>query len=119
MSEVQSVTLPTPPEASLLAPGVASALPPAGGVEAARKILILSKDSVANTAHQLMERVTVRDVSQGGFSEQEARDALQYEASRRFGEKAKGITNIEYRQETNIIPGTTRYLEVSGDVLTW
>lgn len=118
-SEVQSEPVPIPPGDDLLAPGAASASSPTGGVEAARKILILAKDDVTNTAHQLLERIAVRDVSQGGFSEQEAREALQYEAVRRFGEKAKGITNIEYRQETNLIPGTTRYSEVSGDVITW
>ena len=54
-----------------------------------------------------------------GFNKQEAREALQFEAFRRFGSQAKGITNIIYGEKSGFIPGSKRVSEVSGEVITW
>lgn len=86
---------------------------------AAKDLAIVSKEQLAKTPYRVLERITVRDVSQAGFSREEAREALQHEAFRRFGEKAKGIADIEYQEENSVIPGTIHYSRASGDVITW
>jgi len=72
-----------------------------------------------NTEYKVLEKITVKDVSQAGFNKQEAREALQFEAFRRFGSQAKGITNITYGEKTGFIPGSKMVSEVSGEVITW
>lgn len=113
-SEAQTPTAETAPLPSRLE------IPP-DPVFGAKRIVVLSKESLANAPHphQVLERITVRDVSQGGFSKQEALEALKYEAFRRFGEKAKGLTDVEYQEKTSVVPGTVRYLQASGTVITW
>ncbi|MCX8012301.1 MAG: hypothetical protein N3A64_04035 [Desulfobacterota bacterium] len=88
-------------------------------VNASKRILILSAEYLNNTEYKVLEVITVRDVSQTGFNRAEARDALQFEAYRRFGAQAKGIINIKYGEKSGFIPDTERFSEVSGEVITW
>ena len=85
----------------------------------AKGIVILSSEYLKNTEYKAIEKIILKDVSQTGFNKQEARDALQFEAYRRFGAKAKGIINIQYGEKTGFIPGSARFSEVSGEVITW
>lgn len=85
----------------------------------AKAIVILSPEYLAGTDYKILERITVKEVSQKGFPKKEAREALQFEAFRRFGSQAKALINIEYQEKSDFIPGTERFLEVSGDVITW
>jgi hypothetical protein len=85
----------------------------------AKNIVILSNEYLENTNYEILGKITVKDVSQKGFSKKEAKAALQFEAFRQFGLQAKGITNIQYKGKTSFIPGSERFPEVSGDVITW
>ncbi len=88
-------------------------------ISSAKNIVILASEYLKNTEYKVLEKITVKDVSQAGFNKQEAREALQFEAFRRFGSQAKGITNITYGEKTGFIPGSKRVSEVSGEVITW
>ena len=88
-------------------------------ISSAKNIVILSSEYLKNTEYKVLEKITVKDVSQAGFKKQEAREALQFEAFRRFGSQAKGITNITYGEKTGFIPDSERVSEVSGEVITW
>jgi hypothetical protein len=88
-------------------------------ISSAKNIVILAPEYLKNTEYKVLEKITVKDVSQAGFNQQEAREALQFEAYRRFGSQAKGITNIIYGEKTGFIPGSKRVSEVSGEVITW
>jgi len=90
-----------------------------GSVEGAKSILILSAEYLKNTEYKVLDTITIRDVSQTGFNKVEAQEALQFEAYRRFGSQAKAITNIKYGEKSGFIPGTNRFSEVSGEVITW
>jgi hypothetical protein len=81
-------------------------------------IVIISSEYLANTSYEILGRITVKDVSQNGFSKNEAKKALKYEAFRKFGPRAKGITNVIYQGEKSFF-GSERYYEASGDVITW
>ena len=88
-------------------------------ISSAKNIVILASEYLKNTEYKVLEKIIVKDVSQAGFNKQEAREALQFEAFRRFGSQAKGITNITYGEKTGFIPGSKRVSEVSGEVITW
>jgi len=88
-------------------------------ISSAKNIVILAPEYLKNTEYKVLEKIIVKDVSQAGFNKQEAREALQFEAFRRFGSQAKGITNITYGEKTGFIPGSKRVSEVSGEVITW
>jgi len=88
-------------------------------ISSAKNIVIIASEYLKNTEYKVLEKIIVKDVSQAGFNKQEAREALQFEAFRRFGSKAKGITNITYGEKTGFIPGSKRVSEVSGEVITW
>jgi hypothetical protein len=88
-------------------------------ISSAKNIVILASEYLKNTEYKVLEKIIVKDVSQAGFNKQEAREALQFEAFRRFGSQAKGITNIIYGEKTGFIPGSIRVSEVSGEVITW
>ncbi len=88
-------------------------------ISSAKNIVILATEYLKNTEYKVLEKITVKDVSQAGFNKQEAREALQFEAFRRFGSQAKGITNITYGEKTGFIPDSKRVSEVSGEVITW
>ena len=88
-------------------------------ISSAKNIVILASEYLKNTEYKVLEKITVKDVSQTGFKKQEAREALQFEAFRRFGSQAKGITNITYGEKTGFIPDSERVSEVSGEVITW
>jgi len=88
-------------------------------ISSAKNIVILASEYLKNTKYKVLEKITVKDVSQAGFNKQEAREALQFEAFRRFGSQAKGITNIIYGDKTGFIPGSKTVSEVSGEVITW
>jgi hypothetical protein len=88
-------------------------------ISSAKNIVILASEYLKNTEYKVLEKITVKDVSQAGFNKQEAREALQFEAFRRFGSQAKGITNITYGEKTGFIPGSKMVSEVSGEVITW
>jgi hypothetical protein len=88
-------------------------------ISSAKSIVILASEYLKNTEYKVLEKIIVKDVSQEGFNKQEAREALQFEAFRRFGSKAKGITNITYGEKTGFIPGSKGVSEVSGEIITW
>jgi hypothetical protein len=88
-------------------------------ISTAKNIVILAPEYLKNTEYKVLEKIIVKDVSQAGFNKQEAREALQFEAFRRFGSQAKGITNITYGEKTGLIPGSKTVSEVSGEVITW
>jgi hypothetical protein len=88
-------------------------------ISSAKNIVILAPEYLKNTEYKVLEKITVKDVSQAGFNKQEAREALQFEAFRRFGSQAKGITNITYGEKSGFIPGSKSVSEVSGEVITW
>ena len=88
-------------------------------IASAKNIVILASEYLKNTEYKVLEKIIVKDVSQAGFNKQEAREALQFEAFRRFGSQAKGITNITYGEKTGFIPDSKRVSEVSGEVITW
>jgi hypothetical protein len=77
-----------------------------------------SQESIVMT-YRIIGTVRVKDDSSEGFSREEARRALQAEAFRHFGTKAKGIANIQYKQKTGAPPIPDRLSEASGDVVTW
>ena len=81
-------------------------------------IVFISSEYLADTYYEILGRITVKDVSQNGFSKDEAKKALKYEAFRKFGPRAKGITNVVYQGEKSFF-GAERYYEASGDVITW
>jgi len=65
-----------------------------------------------------MAIVKVKTEATEGFSKKQAAQALQMEAFKRYGTRAKGITNVHYK----IIPDAyhlERCSEASGDVVTW
>jgi hypothetical protein len=88
-------------------------------ISSAKNIVILASEYLKNTEYKVLEKIIVKDVSQAGFNKQEAREALQFEAFRRFGSQAKGITNITYGEKAGLIPGSKTVSEVSGEVITW
>lgn len=82
------------------------------------KVVILSEEYLANTPYKTLGNITVKDVSQNGFSKEEAKQALKFEAFRQFGSQAKGIMNVQYKGEASFF-GTERFSEASGNVVTW
>jgi len=94
--------------------------PSAGQIPAAspEQIVILSPEYLANTHYSTLGKVSVKDVSESGFSKEEAKEGLKYEAFRQYGKQAKGITNVTYEGETTFF-GSERYYAASGDVITW
>jgi len=88
-------------------------------IASAKNVVILAPEYLKNTEYKVLEKITVKDVSRAGFNKQEAREALQFEAFRRFGSQAKGITNITYGEKTGFIPDSERVSEVSGEIITW
>ena len=81
-------------------------------------IIILSDKYLANTNYQTLGKIIVKDVSESGFTKQKAKEALKYEAFRKFGVQAKGIINVAYKGEISLF-GAERFQEASGDVITW
>jgi hypothetical protein len=88
-------------------------------ISTARNIIILAPEYLKDTEYNVLEKIIVKDVSQVGFNRQEAREALQFEAFRRFGTQAKGITNIIYGEKSGFIPDSKGVFEVSGEIITW
>ena len=97
---------------------VPSGQTPTTGVFSPEQIVILSAEYLANTRYVILGKVFVKDVSENGFSKNDGKEGLKYEAFRQYGGQARGITNVTYEGETSFF-GSERYYEASGDVITW
>jgi len=97
---------------------VPSGRTPTTDVFSPEQIVILSPEYLANTRYAILGKVFVKDVSENGFSKQEAKEGLKYETFRQYGGQARGITNVTYEGETSFF-GSERYYEARGDVITW
>jgi hypothetical protein len=63
------------------------------------KIAVLTADDLFNRNFRVLGKVTVRDATTEGMSEEQAVNSLKIEAYRLFGSRAKGLSSLKLKKE--------------------
>ncbi len=93
---------------------------PQGGVSAPAEVLLLGDQDLVDYKFWVLGRISVYSKSGDGFSAEEANRALKAEAFRRYGDKARGIINVAYKEKKGLLDwGGDKLREASGDVVNW
>jgi hypothetical protein len=94
------------------------------------KIVIVSSDELFNRNFKVLGKVTVRDATPAGMSEEQAVKSLKIEAYRLFGARVKGLSSLKLKKEDPIYfykkpqyspsPQVSKgYNKASAEVLYW
>jgi hypothetical protein len=94
------------------------------------KIAVLTSDDLFNRNFRVLGKVTVRDATPEGMSEEQAVKSLKIEAYRLFGSRAKGLSSLKLKKEDPIYfykkpqyspsPQVAKgYNKASAEVLYW
>ena len=101
-----------------------------GAIPSLEKMVIVSSDELFNRNFKVLGKVTVRDTTPEGMSEEQAVKSLKIEAYRLFGSRVKGLSNLKLKKEDPIYfykkpqysppPQVAKgYNKASAEVLYW
>ena len=101
-----------------------------GTIPSLENIVVVSSDELFNRNFKVLGKVTVRDTTPEGMSEEQAVKSLKIEAYRLFGSRVKGLSNLKLKKEDPIYfykkpqysppPQVAKgYNKASAEVLYW
>jgi hypothetical protein len=101
-----------------------------GAIPSLEKMVIVSSDELFNRNFKVLGKVTVRDTTPEGMSEEQAVKSLKIEAYRLFGSRARGLSSLKLKKEYPIYfykkpqysppPQVAKgYNKASAEVLYW
>lgn len=112
---------PTAPPLPLYEPPTSSEIRPRPAPPGTLKpatILVVSPDSLVNKDIKFLGKIKVQSPSGKGLDEKRTIELLKAEASKRYGNQAKAITNVEYERQVGIL-NLNKYGQATADAITW